>query len=283
MIMKRKTGFTLLETIVALGITAIVLGFFLTVFMNASVGISKSEYSLEAQNLAKTLEAEFQIVRDAEVELYHAKDSTGASIEDVHGDKSPYPFMKAFEWVLKDASAGDTLVAFKCRVDGTQNMQDGYLPALPATQSITANVDNQNIRMQPMVVDIDDILSGTQTYKAHYEQIDGAAYVIELTQLVYEDIGGVNTLVSLGADSIPPDPDDIVTDKIRASKTDTAATELTSDEVDQFLEGELLLQVDFYHLKANSYSFLESFSSDSALRERTLGSPIYSTKIGVLR
>lgn len=259
-----KRGFTLLETIVALGIAAIALSFFIAAFAPATLGIKKASRAQEAKNLVSALEAEMGIVRNSE-------GSGGSSLYD-------NPFDKAFQWVKRNGANGSgLLVAFQYRANSQQATDtDGNYPAY--TGDVTGTATSQAMILQNRVCPIENIVSPPSVTAGYsdadrYAQVEGGAFVMELTQMVYDNNGAL----------VVHDDRGEVVDPNNASGAAVSAYDSVTGTTLAFPEAVLLYQVDVYFLKSSDPSYLSGTIDGVADFDATLGKPIYSTQLGVFR
>ncbi|MCU0752004.1 MAG: type II secretion system GspH family protein, partial [Akkermansiaceae bacterium] len=91
----RKRGFSLIETVIAIGVLAVLLTGFMIVFAPAAAGIRKSINVQEADRLATTLEQELVTFRT--------------------GDPGGNGFGKAFTWIKDSNNANTALLIYQYR------------------------------------------------------------------------------------------------------------------------------------------------------------------------
>ena len=133
----RPRGFTLMETVIAIGVLSVLLTGFLIVFIPAADGIKKSIHAQDADRLVSALENELTTVRNDETDDY----STG--------------FAKAFDFIKgstgpitdnQDTAAGtktDTsilLYHYRAKPGGGLRI-DGTPPPVPSTAGLKAGSD----------------------------------------------------------------------------------------------------------------------------------------------
>lgn len=167
----RPRGFTLLETVIAIGVLAVLLTGFMVVFAPAAEGIRKSINVQQADRLASTLEQELVTVRGTESTKY----KTG--------------FNKAFEWIKESNQAGNALLIYQYRgkIGGTPRTDGTPEPV----NSLTGKLPGKDYMVVPMVR-----RKGDANFNADLEAIEGAVYLVKCTQLVFS--GGELTLGTAG-------------------------------------------------------------------------------------
>lgn len=108
-------GFTLVETVIAMGIITIMITAFLAAFGPAVQGIRKSISAKEANRLATSLEYELTILRF---------DEAGNS-----GEIYTTPFEKAFEWIKESGGVDkdQSVLLYQYRGDPESVREDGTL------------------------------------------------------------------------------------------------------------------------------------------------------------
>lgn len=167
----RKRGFTLLETVIAIGVLAVLLTGFIIVFAPAAAGIKKSINVQEADRLASTLEQELVTLRDGQES---ATITTG--------------FGKAFEWIKKSNDANDALLIYQYR-GSLSNLRPDGTPSPVVT--VTDKLPGQDYIVQAMVRRKSD-----PKFKEDLPAVEGSVYLVKCTQLVFS--GGELTLGTAG-------------------------------------------------------------------------------------
>ncbi|MEM9079535.1 MAG: type II secretion system protein [Verrucomicrobiota bacterium] len=162
----RKPAFTLMETLLAISVVAILLTTFLAVFGPATTGIRRAISVQDADRLASALEKELSILTDAERGSYETA------------------FAKAYEWIESSDTLTNAIILFNYRGD-TSNIIDGELEAY------TDELGNpgQDYIIQPSVSRLgsDDI-----ELEQRLEAVEGRAFAVRMRQLVR---GGSGALV----------------------------------------------------------------------------------------
>ena len=162
----RKGGFTLLETVIAIGVLAVLLTGFMYVFGPAAEGIKKAINIQQADRLVSTLELELVTLRgDAEQSTY----KTG--------------FNKAFELIKGSNTAGTAVLVYQYRGDLTKTRADGTPE--PMAKS-AGKLPGQGYTLQTMArlrTDPNFIDSGNGDITA----IEGVVYYVKCTQLIFKN------------------------------------------------------------------------------------------------
>ena len=156
----RSRGFTLLETVIAIGVLAVLLTGFMVVFTPAAEGIRKSINIQQADRLASTLEQELVTLRAPEVGSL----KTG--------------FNKSFEWIKDSSNQANALLVYQyrgeaagaARTDGTPRPVIGTSDKLPGKDYIVVPM----VRRKSDRNFIDDL-----------KAVEGAVYLVKCTQLVF--------------------------------------------------------------------------------------------------
>lgn len=161
----RRAGFTLLETVIAIGVLAVLLTAFMAVFGPAMSGIRKSINVQEADRMASTLERELGTLR------------TGQQSADIKTG-----FDKAFQWVKQSNDANNALFVYQYRGDPSRLRSDNSLE--PVTQSNL--VAGRDYILQPMVRRLSDPL-----FVKDIAAIEGPVFLVKCTQLVFDKGSGL--------------------------------------------------------------------------------------------
>ena len=105
---KYRAGFTLMETVIAIGVLAVLLTGFLAVFTPAAQGIRRSIDAQQADRLASSLERELVTFREGQEA---ATVDTG--------------FDKAFDWILDGADSAQAIIVYQYRGSLQDLRRDG--------------------------------------------------------------------------------------------------------------------------------------------------------------
>jgi prepilin-type N-terminal cleavage/methylation domain-containing protein len=154
----RLRGFTLLETVIAIGVLAVLLTGFMVVFAPAAEGIRKSINVQQADRLASALEQELVTPRGA------STTQTG--------------FDKAFNWIKDSSSANNALLVYQYRakISGSPR-PDGTPEPEPLLQD---KLPGEDYIVVPMVRQKNDA-----NLTADLAALEGALYLVKCTQLVF--------------------------------------------------------------------------------------------------
>ncbi len=155
-------GFTLMETVIAIGVLAVLLSAFVAVFGPAADGIRRSISEQDADRLAATLERELVTVRT--------------------GQNFPTGFAKGFEYVKGSQTAATALLAYKYRGDLASTRTDGTPQPLVNAKGKIAGKD---YAMVPMVRRKDDTL-----FLDDIEAVEGPVLLVKCTQMI-ESVSGM--------------------------------------------------------------------------------------------
>lgn len=156
-----RPGFTLVETIIAIGIVAALLTTFFAVFSLATQTIRRAISAEEADRLAYALEEELVTLRGDE--------ATGF----------PTAFNKAYQWIAEASPGGTALLVYQYRGNPRNLRADGTLTPYTGTDGVAG----QDFVVQPVARRSDDL----QRLAEDFEALQGGVYVALLTQLVFED------------------------------------------------------------------------------------------------
>lgn len=167
----RKTAaFTLAETVIAIGVLAVLLTGFIAVFTPAAQGIRRAITSAQADRLSSTLELELVTLRA--------------------GQHTPEPatgFDKAFRWIQEADTSTTAVFVYQYRGD-PENMRTDDTP-LP--MPIITGEPGKNYIVQSMARRLDDAMLADDL-----KAIESAVFFVKPTQFVYS--GGELILGSPG-------------------------------------------------------------------------------------
>ena len=244
-------GFTLVETVVAMGIITIMITAFLAAFAPAVTGIKKSISAKEANRLASTLEYELSILRPSEITDYST------------------PFEKAYNWIKDSggASTNDAVLLYQYRgdpgsvrdaddEDGTLNPfagEDGLPGQDYVLQSVVRRLDNDYVseELVPKVV-------------------EGRVFLVRMVQLIYNTNGELIESTS---------PSEILNPR-GSNETTTYAN---------YPEAVIAYQAQVFVLKSNQYAYISGSAFDLSTDvdgngiPDILGKPIFTRNMAVRR
>ena len=156
----RPRGFTLIETIIAIGVIAVLLTGFMTVFAPAAAGIRKALNVQELDRIASTLEQEMVTLR------------SGSNAETIKTG-----FAKAFEWIRESNTANEALLVYQYRGRLSSIRPDGTPVPEP---TIKNKLPGKDYVLQSMVRRKSD-----PKFLEDLPAVEGGVYLVKCTQLVF--------------------------------------------------------------------------------------------------
>lgn len=178
----QKRAFSLIETVIAIGVLAVLLTGFMIVFAPAAAGIKKSISVQEADRLASTLEQELVTSRGSD----------------------PKPgFSKAFEWLKGSYTANNAVFVYQYRGSLTNPPRtDGTPEPVVDAASKRPGVDYAVISMVRRKSDA--------LFVKDMEALEGGVYLAKCKQLVFNNgqltAGTEGEIKNPKPNSTPPDP-----------------------------------------------------------------------------
>lgn len=159
----RTNGFTLLETVIAIGVLAVLLTGFMVVFAPAADGIRKSINVQQADRMASALEQELVTPRGGETPV----SKTG--------------FDKAFDRIKNSDKAASALLAYQYRAK---------IPHSPRSPDDGTSAPEPSLSGKPgedyVVVPMVRRLSDTAKLKEDLSAVEGGVYLVKCTQLIFD-------------------------------------------------------------------------------------------------
>ncbi len=158
-----RPGFTLMESVIAIGVLAVLITAFMYAFGPAMSGIRRAINVQEADRMASTLERELGTLRPGQ--------ETG-------GIKTG--FDKGYEWIKSSNEPGSAICVYQYRGDPSKQRSDGTLE--PVVRS--GGRPGSDYIVQPIVRRTNDPL-----FPKDLEAVSGPVFVVKCTQLVYDQGG----------------------------------------------------------------------------------------------
>jgi prepilin-type N-terminal cleavage/methylation domain-containing protein len=176
LVRSHSRGFTLLETVISIGVLAVLLSAFLAVFGPAATGIRRAISTQEADRLATALVSELSTLRE------------GSQTTDFTSG-----FDKGFNWIKDGSTSGKTLFVYQYRANPSAGLRaDGTMePYTP-----TSGVAGKDYVVQPMVRQRDDAMLADDL-----AVLEGRVFAVKPTQLVFNQ--GVLELGTTGTITDP--------------------------------------------------------------------------------
>ena len=168
----RHRGFTLLETVIAIGVLAVLLTGFMVVFAPAADGIRKSLNVQQADRLASTLEEELVTLR------------TGQATGSIKTG-----FDKSFDWIKSANTATNALFVYQYRGKVSSLRPDGTPTPEPMVKD---NLPGKDYVVMPMMRRKSD-----PNFAGDLAAVEGAVYLVKCTQLIFN--GGQLTTGTAGS------------------------------------------------------------------------------------
>jgi len=174
-------GFTLAESVIALGILVVLITGFLAVFGPAATVIRRTLSADEASRLQTTLEREISTIREGDDEQRYQSNA----------------FYKAMNWIANSHEKGSSVLIYKYRGNPAETRRDGTLEPADSGEIQLAGED---YILQPMVRRVDDPL-----LEEDLEAVDGRVFFVKMTQLIF-DGEGIRVAEEPGIITDPYDP-----------------------------------------------------------------------------
>ncbi len=172
-----RRGFTIMETILAIGLIAMLLGIFLTLFLPAKDMIRAAIAREESDRVISVLRSEMTTLRQNEQAPASSSKSTDTKY--VSG------FDKAFNWFKRSARPSTSIVIFTYRADLSKSPRaDGSYPAVKIGKDLPAG----STALISMACPITDAI-----HKDDFMHAVGPVFLVRMTQLV-EGTNGTFTL-----------------------------------------------------------------------------------------
>jgi len=168
-----RRGFTIMTTLLAIGVIAVLMSIFMLVFVPARDLVRASLAKGDIDRVSAILRSEMTTLRKNE----HANKSatTSSSKQYISG------FDKAFYWFLRSKKPGTSIVVFSYRADLSKTPRiDGSYPPVDAAKNVPAS----HSELVTMACPMDE--------KMHAKAIRnavGAVFVVKMTQCIQKEDG----------------------------------------------------------------------------------------------
>jgi len=243
-ISSKRKGFTLLETVIAIGVLAVLLTAFLGVFGPATAGIRRALNVQEADRLASTLERELTTLR------------TGQSSSSVVTG-----FDKAYRWIEDSMkkSSPDVMFVYQYRGNPSNLRADGTL----APYTASGGVAGKDYTIVPMVRRRDD-----SAFVDDLAALEGRVFAVKTTQLVFS-----SGQLTLSTKEVIEDP---------SPGNDPAGTVLPSGTgaAGKYPEAVIAFSAEFYSVASTAPAYLKSGGKFDSSKLKT---PIFTRNLAVRR
>ena len=189
---RNGSAFTLMETVIAIGVLAVLLTGFIAVFTPAAQGIRRSISSQQADRLTTTLERELDTLRSGQAP---ADATTG--------------FEKAFTWLKEGYDAANAIFVYQYRGDPSTIRPDGT----PEPLAQISGQPGTDYIVQSMARRV-----GDAEFARDLTAIEGAIFFVKSTQLIFSGnemilgtAGKITNLVPLPVRTppYPSEPDNV--------------------------------------------------------------------------
>ena len=181
--LKNRKGFTLMETVIAIGIIGVLLVVFVSLFVPAKRIVRTALAQQSRERIINTLKTEMDIVRSHEQAPSDAKQSSEG--------KYTSAFDKAFYWIRKTKSPSTAIAIFSYRGDLSQpRRNDGSLRPVTGQKDIPG----QN----SMLVNTACLMDDTERI-SDMKYAVGPVFLVKLTQLIRSGNGTYETAKSPGS------------------------------------------------------------------------------------
>lgn len=217
-----RQGFTLVETVIAMGIITIMVTGFLAAFGPAVQGIRKSLSAKEANRLATTLEYELSVLRAGDEATQYATS-----------------FEKAYKWIKGSGGSGhdDIVLLYQYRGDPANVRDDGTLN--PQTDR-TKKIPGQDYVLQSVVRRLGDARVGQELVPG---VVEGRVFYVRMNQLIFTD-GALGLTTDLGQ----------IIDPTEDANGDRSVVNGHED----YPEAVIAFQAEYYVLKSSIYGYVNS-------------------------
>lgn len=248
---KKRLGFTLVETAIAMGMVAVMISSFLVVFGPAIKGIDKSLSAKEAERLTGALELELTTLKNDDI--------YSSALE------------KTYWWIrLGHTDTGSLVLVYQYRGDPNSVRTDGTLNPYPYNAA-NPGIPGVNYVIQTSVRRLNDAVDNSKIQAELAPGVlEGKVYYVKLCQLRTNADGGLE---------MPGNPWHVY---------NAGGSSYTGD-FSQFVDPVLAFRALFYEVKPALWSYINgaAFSvaddNDVGLDPDALGNPVITKNMAVIR
>ena len=251
----RTRGFTLLETVIAIGVLAVLLTGFMVVFAPAADGIRKSINVQQADRMASALEQELVTLHKGE-----------AKAPDIVTG-----FDKSFDWIKSSSTAANALMAYQYRGEiGGSPRSDGTPEPVVA---VKGKLPGKDYTVIPMVRRKSD-----SNFEKDLPAIEGPVYLVKCTQLVFGALPspatGNGLIAGTGGEikNPKPNPGTVTVPPYDPGPFTKAVN---------YPEAVIAFSADFYQMPAKTKAYFDGTAFTSKFT--TLKNPVFSRNLAVRR
>ena len=249
---KRNSGFSLVEVVIAIGIVAVLLTTFMSVFGPSQQKIAKALSIADANRLVSTLESELATLRPTDKSDYVASGS-GASA-----------FEKAFQWIKESHNPGSAVLVYQYQALPDSENADGSLKAAASKMvSDDSSLPGVDFITQTVARRLDKAPSNTLQSELVPGVVEGRVYVVRMTQLVRKN--GAMELGDAGRIMNPSESGD--------------GTGSEASSTANYDEAYVAFRAEFFELNNNLYSYV----TGGAWTFDKLGAPVVTQNIAIRR
>jgi len=240
---RRSAAFTLTETVIAIGVLAVMLTGFIAVFTPAAQGIRRSISSEQADRLTTTLENELATLRA--------------------NSESPAPapafatsFDKAFKWIQEGNKPTNAIPIFvyQYRGDPTSIRSDGT----PTPMTTITGEPGKNYIVQSMARRLTDAELANDL-----KAIEGSVFFVKPTQLVFE-------------------AGQLVLSKTPATIKNADGTNAENTQALPYKEAMIAFSAEFHSVPTKSIAYLKSTTFTTRFSSTT-NKPIFTRNLAIRR
>jgi hypothetical protein len=262
--LRRLTAaFTLTETVIAIGVLAVLLTGFIAVFTPAAQGIRRSISSEQADRLTSTLEAELVTPRHLQSP---ATDQSNPS-------KAITGFEKAFDWIRQGNNPRTAIFVYQYRGDPSRTRRpDGTM----VPRASLANVEpGRTYILQTMARRWSNNAAELTLLEQDLDAVEGSVFFVKPTQLIF-NAGALQ----IDAAPTPNKLKNPVPLPVRTPKPYPTEAEVFEDFADVVIP----FSVEFYILPSKTIEYLKSGSfTGTNGRFNKPGKPVFTRNLAVRR